>query len=415
MVKEIKDNNAHFLRPTVLAMATLLVSTGIRNTVGLFVNPIVEGTVMSLTDVSMAIAIGQFAFGLFQPLGGILTTKYKTFAILLSGSLCLIMGFLGMYFANSLVLLILFFGILTPAGSAASSFPILMGHISKSIPDEKRTTSSGFISAGGSAGQFILAPLIQIGINNYGYYGACIFLACMAALSIIPSWFLCKTKNNVYKDQNDHKTFAYTEQQNSDGNLKKELISAFHQPIYVILHGGFFACGFHTAFIATHLPGEIRFYTYTGSFIALCFSILGIGNIMGCILVGVLGKYVKLKNILTSLYAIRVFSILLYLAAPKTVFTFIMFAAITGFTFGAIVPPTGDIASRFIKPKYLSTLFGLLFVTHQIGSFFGAWLGGLIMDNTGSFLSMWIIDACLSLFAAIISFKIKQFQQEQSN
>jgi predicted MFS family arabinose efflux permease len=127
---------------------------------------------------------------------------------------------------------------------------------------------------------------------------------------------------------------------------------------------------------------------------------------MGCILVGVLGKYLKLKNILSGLYAIRVLLIIVYLIVPKTVFTFIVFAAITGFTFGATVPPTGDIASRFIKPKYLSTLFGLIFVTHQIGSFFGAWLGGLIMDKTGSFLPIWIIDVCLSLFAAIISFQI---------
>jgi predicted MFS family arabinose efflux permease len=412
--KEINNNNISFLKPTILAAITLLVSTGIRSTVGLFVNPIVESTVMSLTDVSMAMAIGQFAFGLFQPLGGVLTTRYKTFTILLSGSMCLVMGFLGMQFANSLVLLILFFGILTPAGSAASSFPILMGYISKSIPDEKRTIASGLISAGGSAGQFIFAPLIQICISNYGYYGACVFLACMVALSIIPSWFLCKTWKNAYSYQNGDTISEYKEPQKSSGDLKKELIAVFRQPTYLILHGGFFACGFHVAFIATHLPGEISFYKYNGSFIALCFSILGICNIIGCVLVGVLGKYLKLKNILAGLYIIRVLLIVVYLVVPKTVFTFIVFAAIVGFTFGATVPPTGDIASRFIKPKYLSTLFGLIFVTHQIGSFFGAWLGGLVMDNTGSFLVLWIIDVCLSLFAAIISFKIVEYKKIKS-
>jgi predicted MFS family arabinose efflux permease len=411
--KEITGSNVGFLKPTILATITLLVSTGIRNTIGLFVNPIVEGTVMSLTDVSMAIAIGQFAFGLFQPLGGILTTKYKTFTILLSGALCLIIGLCGIKFANSLALLILLWGILTPAGSAASSFPILMGHISNSIPDEKRTISSGLINAGGSAGQFVLAPLIQVCITNYGYYGACVFLACMVALSIIPSWFLCKAGKKTYSYQSDNAASGY-EQQSSSGNLKKELTAVFRQPSYLILHGGFFACGFHVAFVATHLPGEMGFYKYTGSFVALCFSILGICNIAGCILVGVLGKYIKLKNILAGLYAIRVLTILAYIVLPKTVFAFIVFAAITGFTFGATVPPTGDIAARFIKPKYLSTLFGLIFVTHQIGSFFGAWLGGLIMENTGSFMSMWIIDIGLSLLAAIISFRIVEDRRNQS-
>jgi predicted MFS family arabinose efflux permease len=355
---------------------------------------------MSLTDVSIAMAIGQFFFGVFQPLCGMLTTKHRIFTILLSGALCLIIGLLGIKFANTTVLLILCFGLLTPAGAAASSFPILMGHISHAIPDEKKTISSGLINAGGSAGQFIFAPLIQICINNYGYYGACIFLACMVAVSIVPSWFLCHT--------NERQTGSNARGAGiADGGLRKELASVFKIPSYLFLHVGFFACGFHVAFIATHLPGEIGFYNYSGSVIALCFSILGICNIAGCILTGICGRYLPLKNILTGLYALRAVSIGLYLPAPKTLVTFIVFAVITGFTFGATVPPTGDIAARLVHPKYLSTLFGLIFVTHQIGSFFGAWLGGVVMDHTGSFFSIWILDACLSLLAAIISFMIR--------
>jgi MFS family permease len=138
----------NFWKLTLFATATILVSTGIRNTVGLLVNPLVENTILSLTQVSMAMAIGQFTYGLFQPLGGLLMTKYKTFSILLGGAICLILGFLGVHFAGSALLLILCFGILTPAGAAASSFPILMGHISKSVPDEKRSFSGGLINAG---------------------------------------------------------------------------------------------------------------------------------------------------------------------------------------------------------------------------------------------------------------------------
>jgi predicted MFS family arabinose efflux permease len=159
-------------------------------------------------------------------------------------------------------------------------------------------------------------------------------------------------------------------------------------------------------FFSTHLPGEIGIFGYSGSFIALCFSILGLCNVAGCVGVGVLGRYFKLKNILSCLYGIRAVTIALYLLAPKDPWVFIVFAAVAGLTFGATVPPTGDITARLVRPKYLSTLFGLIFVTHQIGSFFGAWLGGLVMDMSGSFMPIWSIDVCLSLLAAVGSFRM---------
>jgi MFS family permease len=408
----------NFWKPTLFATAAILVSAGIRNTVGLLVNPLVESTVLTLTQVSMAMAIGQFTYGLFQPLGGILTTKYRTFSVLFAGVICIVVGFLGVRLASSAFLVILCFGLLTPAGAAASSFPILMGHISKSVPDEKRSISGGLINAGGSAGQFVLAPLIQICLNTYGLYGACAFLAGAAALSLVPSWFLCYTKEERLKatapeaaDTGEPciavETLADARPETGFG-LKEEIAKAFHNPAYLFLHCGFFACGFHVAFIATHLPGEITFWGFSGSFSAFCFSVFGICNIAGCILAGALGGVFKLKNILTGLYFTRLLLIIAYIFAPKTVPVFVLFAVITGLTFGATVPPTGAITARMVRPQNVSTVFALIFLTHQVGSFFGAWLGGLIMDQTGSFMPVWIIDAVLSLFAAVVSFKINE-------
>jgi predicted MFS family arabinose efflux permease len=352
----------------------------------------------------MAMAIGHFTFGVFQPVGGILTAKYKTFSILLAGAICLIVGFLGLRFASSAFMVILCFGILTPAGAAASSFPILMGHISKSVPDEKRLISGGLINAGGSAGQFVLAPIIQICLNTYGLYGAGTFLAGAVALSLIPSWFLCHTTEEGSAAARPGAVPTGT----GDTGLKEEIVKAFHNPVYLFLHGGFFACGFHVAFLSTHLPGEITFWGFSGSFSAFCFSILGVCNIAGCILAGIAGGVLKLKNILAGLYFIRLLLIGAYIFAPKTTPVFIIFAAIAGLTFGATVPPTGAITARLVQPQNVSTLFALIFLTHQAGSFFGAWLGGFIMDHTGSFMPVWIIDAALSLFAAIVSFKINE-------
>jgi predicted MFS family arabinose efflux permease len=355
----------------------------------------------------MAMAIGQFTFGMFQPLGGLLTAKYKTFSILFAGAICLIVGFLGLRFADSALAVILCFGILTPAGAAASSFPILMGHISKSVPDEKRSISGGLINAGGSAGQFVLAPLIQICLNTHGLYGAGIFMAGAAALSLIPSWFLCRTK-----EKGSPAAARKTVPAGSvDTGLKEEIAKAFHNPAYLFLHGGFFACGFHVAFLATHLPGEITFWGFSGSFSAFCFSILGVCQIAGSILAGIAGGVFKIKNILSGLYFTRLLLICAYIFVPKTVPVFIMFSVVAGLTFGATVPPTGAITARLVQPQNVSTLFALIFLTHQAGSFFGAWLGGFIMDHAGSFMPVWILDAALSLFAAIVSFKINEHKK----
>jgi predicted MFS family arabinose efflux permease len=184
------------------------------------------------------------------------------------------------------------------------------------------------------------------------------------------------------------------------------VIGAFKNKNYLFLHIGFFACGFHVAFISTHLPGEINFHGFSGTKAALCFSILGLCNIVGCVLGGFLGGRIKLKNILAAIYAIRMVLVGVYLVLPKTLPVFIAFAALIGLTYLATVPPTGGITALLVHPKNLSTIFGIIFVTHQIGSFFGAWLAGILMVRTGSFIPMWIIDAALSLTAAVFSFKI---------
>lgn len=397
--------HANFLKPTLLATAAVLVSSGIRNTTGLLVNPLVQSTALSLSAVSMAMAVGQLAFGLFQPLSGLLTVRYKTFTVLVLGVVSLVAGLLGVQFAGSLFAFILCFGLLLPAGSAASSFPVLMGHISHSVPDARRSLSGGIINAGVSAGQFVLAPLIQIFLNFYGLYGTCVFLAGVSALSLVPAWFLCRTKEEPVQTAAREENRALA----AAPGLKEEIAQAFRQPAYVFLHCGFFACGFHVAFLATHLPGEISFFGFSGSFSALCFSALGLCNIAGCILAGIGGGIFRPKNILAGIYCVRLLLIGAYIFLPKTAPVFIVFAAIMGLTYGSTVPPTAAITSRLVSPRNLSTLFALIFLTHQAGSFFGAWLGGFVMQNAGSFMPVWFLDAGLSLFAAVISFKIYEY------
>jgi predicted MFS family arabinose efflux permease len=282
---------------------------------------------------------------------------------------------------------------------------MLMGVIAKAVPQEKRSFSSGLVNAGGSAGQFVLAPLIQIFLNSYGVYGACIFLAAASAVSIIPSWLLCKNNPDV---RTNAPLLARDKTDAKMRDIKVEIIRAFKNRNYVFLHAGFFACGFHIAFMATHLPGEIKYFGLGAGTAAMFFSILGACNIAGCFFVGVLGGYAKQKNILAGIYALRAALIGAYLVLPKTMPLFIAFAALSGLTWLATVPPVSGITAQMVRPQNLSTLFGLIFLTHQIGSFFGAWLGGVIMTKTGSFFPMWIIDAALSLFAAGISAKISE-------
>lgn len=384
-----------------LASLILMITMGIRQTVGLFVHPIVHATAMSIAEVSMALAIGQLMWGAFQPLFGAWADKRGAFHVLVIGAVLIALGQLGTLWASSFLPLTLAQGILSPAGAAAGSFSVLIGIVAGRLPTDKGSVASGMINAGGSMGQFIFAPLVQLIVSLRGAASGLIFLALAALSTLIPSWFLCRKNEKPA-------TTPVQPAVSSETGLKQQIRTAFRTPSYLLLHAGFLTCGFHVAFLTTHLPGEASLCGHDASVSAISLSLIGLCNIAGSILAGFLGKRFPMKYILVFLYASRALLIIAFLLSSKTELAFYIFACAIGFTWLATVPPTAGIVGKLFGTRYLATLFGFTLFSHQIGAFFGAWLGGVAMQYAGNLDWVWYADIALAILAALVNLPIKE-------
>ena len=392
--------------PVVLASLILMVTTGIRQTVGLFVHPIVEATAMDIAQISMALAIGQLVWGIFQPIFGAWADKKGALHPLLAGAFLLAFGQLFTVWATTFPALTLTQGLLSPAGAAAGSFSIVIGVVAGRLPADKSSVANGIINAGGSVGQFVFSPMVQAVISLKGYAGGLVFLSLASFASILPSWLLCR------RDTPKHPVTELAQNPADRMGLKTQLRTAFHNPSYLLLHAGFFTCGFHVAFLITHLPGEISLCGHSASVSAASLSLIGLCNIAGSIGAGILGKYFRMKFVLSAAYAFRAAMITVYLFSPKTELTFYIFAVTTGLTWLATVPPTAGIVAKLFGLRYLGTLFGMTLLTHQIGGFLGAWLGGVALQTSGNLVWVWWVDIALAALAALVNLPIKEPKPE---
>ena len=391
----------------LLAGTILMVAYGVRLTVGLFVHPVIMDKGLTIAEVSTALAIGQISWGLFQPLFGAWVDKGHAFAALLVGALCIVAGQLLTMVSDNVWILIVAQGLFSPAGIAAGSFAILIGIVGSRIPPDKLSVASGIINSGGSVGQFVFAPVVQFFIHMRGYYTSLLVLAGVALAAIYPAWLLCKRNPPIPKSE--RKAVPWTPETDlSREGLRDQIRVALKDRSFLLLNAGFFTCGFHVAFLVTHLPGEVTACGHTAAVSAASISLIGLCNIVGCIGAGILGKYYRMKYVLAATYAARAVMITAFMFTAKTEMDFYIFAAATGFTWLATVPPTAGIVGKLFGQRYVATLFGLTFLTHQIGGFFGAWLGGVAMDVAGNLQWIWWIDIALAAMAAIVNLPIRE-------
>ena len=384
----------------VLSSAAILaVTMGIRQSTGLFVSPLNSATGLGIVTISFALAVGQFVWGAAQPLFGMLADRVGSFRVIVFGAVLLATGMAITPWMDSGVGLILAMGILTAAGAGAGSFSILIGAAAQRLPADKRSFASGFINAGGSFGQFVFAPVAQALISAFGWITAMVTLAATTLTTILLALPLRQSKAAA----------AATMAPPPGGmTLGQQTRIAFQDPSYWCLHAGFFTCGFHIAFLVTHLPGEVALCGLPASVSASALAIIGLANIVGSISAGWLGQTKRMKMILVWMYASRAVAIAIYLMAPKTDLTFYIFAAVLGLTWLSTVPPTAGLVAKLFGARYLATLFGLTLFSHQIGGFFGAWLGGIAIDRTGSYDWMWYADIVLASLAALVNLPIRE-------
>jgi len=382
------------------AAAILMITMGARQSIGLFVSPLNTATGLGIVVISFALAVGQFVWGASQPVFGAIADRYGSARVVMAGGIMLAVGMAMTPFVSSEWMLLLAQGVITAAGAGAGSFSILIGATARRLPAEKRAFASGFINAGGSFGQFLFAPLNQALISAFGWVTAMMAMA-LAALSTLPM-------ARVLKHRPAESPSPGIASATSGIGLREQLKIAARDKSYWCLHAGFFTCGFHIAFLVTHLPGEVGLCGLSAGVAATSLAIIGLANIGGSLTAGALGSRYRMKWLLFWMYLSRTVAIAVYLAAPKTALTFYVFAAVLGFTWLATVPPTAGLVGKLFGTRYLATLFGLTLLSHQIGGFFGAWLGGIALISTGNYAWMWYADMALALAAALVNLPIEE-------
>ena len=382
------------------AFVILGLGMGLRQSFGLFVGPITVDTGVPVATLSLAFAIQNLLWGVMTPFVGALADRYGTQRFLILGSLLYASGLAVMSVADNAFLVYLGNSVLTGLGVATVGFTLVLYAVARIAPEEKRSTWLGIASAGGSMGQFLLVPGAQLIMNDIGWSGAFLVLAALALL-IIPLSFSFAGGTA--------KTTEALPQETMRGTLDE----ARRHSGYLLLTAGFFVCGFHVSFITVHLPGYVVSCNLSAQTGANALGIIGFFNVIGTLLAGWLGQRYRMKYLLAGIYFARAASIAIFLAAPKTDLVVFLFAASFGLLWLSTVPLTNGIIGRIFGPRYLATLFGITMFSHQVGAFFGAYIGGQSLALTGDYDLVWWISIGLAVLAGLLNMPISDAPRRQ--
>ena len=383
---------------TLAAAGILMVTMGTRQSLGLFLSPINTSTGLGMASISFAMAVAQFTWGAIQPLAGAAADRWGPRPVLIAGIGLLALGNALAPLMGPAWGLIFSLGLLAAFGSGAGSFSVLIGAAAQRLPTDARGAASGVINAGGSLGQFVFAPLAQQLIQVQGWMGAMYSLAVITLLAL----------PLVGKLTGGAPAAHATASSAPDAGLRATLRQALRERSYLLLHAGFFTCGFHIAFLVTHLPTEVDLCGLPASVASWSLALIGLSNIVGSLWVGHLVGRHRSKMILAIMYGSRALLVLAYLAMPREPWVFYLFAIGLGLTWLATVPPTAGLVGKLFGVRYLGTLFGLTLLSHQIGGFLGAWLGGLAITRLGDYTWMWWADIALAALAAVLNLPIRE-------
>ena len=379
--------------------AISFISFGIRQSQGLFLFQINSDSQIGIGLISFSLAIGQLLWGIIQPIASEMTRKYGEKKVLIFGLLILLLGLiLTPLSINNSFFFLLNFGVLISLGSGICSLSILISVVQKRVSESKKGFFSSLVTTSASFGQFIIAPLTQLFIILFGWRLSLILLGFL----VLSFLFFCKKIGEFSKEG---KTISNREILLS---LKKSFFYGIKNSNFNLVCLSFFSCGFHIAFLITHLPGEINLCGLSQNVASVSISIIGIANILGTILVGYLNDQYRSKDLLFLLYFFRALIIIIYLFSPKTTITFVIFSFFIGITWLSTIPPTANLIGKFYGVDRLGTMFGISLIYHQIGAFFGAWIGGIVILNMNSLYYMWIFDASFALIAAFLNLPIKE-------
>ena len=381
--------------PLVLAGGYLvaILSFGPRSTMGFFLTPMTTQYGWSRETFALAIAIQNLVWGIGQPFVGILADKFGTARVLIGGGLLYALGLALMAYTTDPIVLQLTGGVLIGLGIAGSAFVLVTSAFARLLPDDMRAVGFGVGTAAGSVGQFIFAPLGQGFISAYGWQTA---LLLMASFMLAIPFLAAVVRGKPQGARVGHR----------DQSVPEALREAFGHRSYRLLVSGFFVCGFQIAFITVHLPPYLSDIGIPAIYGGYAVGLIGFFNIFGAFASGFMAGRLPRRIMLVWLYLGRGLVIALFVLLPPSVPSVLVFSALMGLMWLSTVPPTQQLVAIMFGTRYLATLFGFVFFSHQIGSFFGVWLGGFLYDKTGSYQIVWWISVALSVFAAIVHLPI---------
>lgn len=383
-----------------------MIGFGGRSSLGLYTLPITEDMGWTRESFGLAIAVQNLVWGLIQPIAGGFSDKYGTARVLAFGGVVYAAGFVGMSMAPTESMFLVFAGIVMGVGISTASFGLVMAAFSRVVPPEKRTIIFGVATAASSMGQFVFAPIGQSFISQFGWQSALVYMAGFVLL-IVPLSFALRGKATAQDDggAKDEAAMKFT----------TALSRAWSHGSYRLLVIGFFVCGFHLAFITVHMPAYLVQCGLSPAVGSWAIAIIGLFNVAGSLASGYLASIFPKQLLLAAIYFLRAVATGLFLLFPVTEPSTYIYAAALGVLWLATVPPTAGLVSLFFGVRYMGMLYGIVFLSHQIGSFLGIYLGGLVFDLQGSYALVWYLGIILALGAAALHLPIKEMKSPTFN
>ncbi len=379
----------------VLVCSALIVtlSMGIRHGFGLWLQPITMDRGWSRETFAFAIAIQNMAWGLAGPLAGMVADRYGAWRVLIVGTLFYAAGLVLMGLATSGLAFTGSAGILIGLAHSGTTYAIVYGVVGRNVAPERRSRAMGLVAAAGSFGQFLMLPVENWLIGGWGWQNALLVLGCLV-LAIIPLSFGLKER-----------LAPSTATQQSIGQAVRE---AFGYASFRWLMAGYFVCGFQVVFIGLHLPSYLKDKGMSPEVATTALALIGLFNVFGTYSAGLLGERIAKTHVLSGIYLLRAVVIVAFLLAPLSAWSVYLFAAAMGLLWLSTVPPTNAVVAQIFGVQYLSMLSGFVFVSHQVGSFLGAWLGGKLFDASGSYDLVWWLAVGLGVFAALVNLPVRE-------
>lgn len=390
-----KNSGSVFL--IVTACLLLVLSFGLRSGFGLFVKPISEVNEWGREVISFSLAIQNLLWGIVAVFAGGLADRFGNEKVIIAGAALYALGIYLMAGADSPWMLHTSLGLLVGSGIAGTSFGIVLPAMARAVGEERRQWALGLGTAAGSVGQFAMVPLAQSLITSYGWNSALYIMSASCLLMALLAIPLAP-----YSGRQE------SQQASMDQTIAQALREALRHSSYVFLLLGFFVCGFHVAFITAHMPAflsDAGFEPWVG---AWSISIIGLCNIFGAYLAGVISGSLPKRSVLVFIYFARAIAITAFLLIPFSLVSVLVFSAVMGFLWLATVPPTSGLVAVMFGTRYMALLYGVVFLSHQLGSFSGVWLGGWLYDNTGSYNGIWWAGIALGIVAAVLHLPIRE-------